>query len=271
MSLVLAVTGCSQGTLSEPKLSDSFDPLALERVVNGGQTRKEANARILNEVTDCMRRRGWQKYQPSNRLLPPDEYLTESNPGFGVSVFAPKPALPVDPNADWMGALSSAEQEAFVSDLYGQASSEDEKSTDVAASGAKNSCLHLGESNVLRDSSVFSGSARRRADTISKGMRGDSRLKVAWKNWSECMKSSGIARLGNEEDISSQLESEFKLQFPSARRLPGAIEGVSDNAKFEAFQARERSLRKASDACYTQHVRLVHQKTEAAYVEATLK
>ncbi|MGN7703539.1 hypothetical protein [Cellulosimicrobium sp. 22601] len=286
----LLLGACSSG--AEPSTSEADSPLTafFEDVYGDWDEEKmQAEQREIEEATArCMTEQGFE-YQPvdqsgmsftseENAERDPEQYAAEY--GYGFTIYEEPSAEEqaemdawVDPNQEYVEAMSESEQTAYYEALYGDMASmeydEDEEMPeyDPSTAGCQGAAQEevYGDQNALWESEEMT--AFNEATTqLYEDIAADPRLKEVDSAWAECMADAGFTGYASPQEAMDDMMERSNALWEGADP-----EGPSEET-LEAAKTLERDTAVADAACQKevgyQEVHLdVQIDLETAFVE----
>lgn len=230
----LLTAGCSDSTGSPPSAATEVGPLSaiLDETSEIFGTDYYATKVVESEnlIAACMAAEGFD-YLPMDYSDTPTstdlDDLTRQNTrewmaqnGYGIALALDMPVRTVvDPNAEYVAALSDAETEAYWNALRGtgnDATFEDETSShlDVLAGGG---CWGAAEREVHRDRDALQGplfdDLTEAVQQLYLSIAQDPRMLEVSARWADCMADAGYTGLANpEEAVASIVDAQGSLE-----------------------------------------------------------
>ncbi len=202
------------------------DQAFFEAIYGNQESSERKQLEVEDMVRDCMTALGWEytpvdysgQFQgaPTSGLintLSPDEvaedwgYLLSTAIGHETELYGDFSGGPasefVDPNQEYVQALSTSDQEAYYKDLYGDFSDFDPESEEPPT---PQGCQGIASAEVFGDFELQEelGTAVQELETR---IAADSRIVDAQKNWRECMADKGFPDFQSREDIYNELST----------------------------------------------------------------
>ena len=198
----------------------SIQPSPLTALINGGQSSAQSRANQLKQerlTADCMKQAGWQ-YTPVDQLssasvqeesadaaLPAGDYGRLY--GYGVMRTYELEVLPtllagtanandtvddtVDPNEDYVNALTTTERAQYLADLYGgpvDPGGNDNPPASVAvAPPAQRGCSGQAQLDTYGDQPIDDADVQARLTELLDELDDNAAVKAARRQWSACM------------------------------------------------------------------------------------
>jgi hypothetical protein len=293
-AVVLVLAGCGGSGESDetPAGGASAGPLEryFEDVVDGLEDEAGVAAeqqQVEEVVARCMAEQGFE-YQPVDQSQAvtetdvttedPEKFAAESGYGFSVPVGPSEEELAetdtwVDPNQEYVEAMSESEQAAYYEALYGEMASVeyDEDAEMPEYDPSKAGCQGAAEIEVRGDQNAIYESAEfvafgEAVTQLEEDVAADPRLKEADAAWSECMADAGFSGYATPQEAMDDM-----MERSNALWQDAGDEGPSAEQQ-SAAQELERSTAVADYDCkqeveYDERQSRVREELENAFIE----
>jgi hypothetical protein len=262
----LALAGCSAGGGGGEKLDPEKTPLTeYYEAIYGGYDEKEQTAR-QNQVEDlvaaCMAEEGFD-YVPVDQ----SQYASFSKDdgedrdteewvaahGYGMTQTPEEQAASeeesaafVDPNQDYVMALSESEQIAYQEVLYGPQPTEEEMQSgeytyDWKTAGCQGSAQHEIQGDNVYDDVKYKPLLDDMSAIYEKVLKAPAVTKLDGK-WSACMADAGYTGLSTKDDAMNQINDESNAYYET-------LTGEADPAKLAEIREHEIAIALADFTC----------------------
>jgi hypothetical protein len=263
--------GCGGDESNEP-------PQELEDSIGfGGDAAKERQARVENQIADCMKAQGFE-YVPvdpfaaqqaiTGKARISDEEFTKQF-GYGIGTLFGKGNQQSDPNERIRSSLSAADRAAYDRALGG-----DNPEVTFAEAVDSGDFSELGGCTKQASDEVFGGanvltSLVERLDGLDERIVQDQRMVRANEKWAACMVEKGY-RYEEPDAIDEDLTERFRSVVGAGIR-PGTSTippGTSyDRAALASLQAEEVKIANADLECEKQEIEPVEREVRPQYEE----
>ena len=267
--LIASLTACSAGA-DGGKLDPAKSPLAtyMEAIYGGYDEETFAAEQVLIEekVAACMSDEGFEYIpvdQSQNSVsFSGDEWKPDSeewvaqygwgfvnSPGQEQMNQQPEENTFVDPNQEYVTALSESEQTAYYETLYGVSPTEEEIGEDGSYeyNWEQGGCYGAAQHEVQGDDPWSDEKNKPLIESMNKlyeGVQNDPRILEANAKWASCMADAGFSGLASPQAAQEQFLDELNGYYE------GMTEGVeADDPKLKELGAKEIEIALADLAC----------------------
>lgn len=253
-------TGSGSGPSDEPLPLDAY----MEQIYgDGSEEQQVASAREVEEiVASCMAEQGFE-YIPAdvdNQFVAGEELEHEWGTkefaeefGYGATTDpwggeqAPEQEY-VDPNQDYVEAMSPEEQEAYWAALWGEPIMSEDPEAEVEYDWTTSGCQGRAQHEVYEtvegvDEDEFAA-LQKDMEELWTGLQDDPRLVEANSEWASCMADAGYSGFATPEDAQNSIHEKANAVWEDAYADVDYSEATTD----EEFAAIDEAIQEATDA-----------------------
>ena len=269
-TLTLSLAACSAGGGGGEKLDPAASPFATYwEALYGGYNEETVEAQqtlIEEQVAACMADEGFE-YIPVDQSqnwtgASGEEWLPDSEewvaqygwgfinyPGRDEMEEVQEADMPVDPNQDYVTALSASEQTAYYETLYGVPPSEEEMQEGVAQeyNWEDAGCYGAAQQGVHGEdpfSDEKNAALMESMGSLYEDVQNDSRIVEGNAKWASCMADAGFSGYATAQDAQEQFSEELNSYYETM------TDGItSDDPELTKLGEREIEIALADLAC----------------------